>query len=129
MSSIPISNPLSRLAPLHRRVLGRPVLFETAYTWLVVVSSLDIVFTWLILHQGGYETNALAARIMDRFGLEGVVIFKFSMMAFVIALSEFIGRRRLASGRLLAYSAALLSTFPVIVGGVLMLVCLNRPQY
>jgi len=105
-------------------VLGRPLLFETAYMWLVLVSALDIIFTWVILHLGGYEANALAARIIDRYGLVGVVIFKFSMMAFVILLCEFIGRRRLASGRLLAYSAALLSTFPVVVGGILTVVCL-----
>ncbi len=120
MSSIPAPGIAPIREPLHRHVIRQPVLFKTAYSWLVIVSTLDIVFTWLILHRGGYEANALAAGIIERYGLVGMVVFKFSMMAFVISLSEFIGRRKLASARLLAYSAALLSTFPVVVGLVLL---------
>jgi hypothetical protein len=123
--SIDVRNLAAGPVPFRRRLLGQPVLFETAYTWLVIVSVLDIVFTWLILRQGGAEANALAARIIQSYGLQGMVLFKSVMIVFVISLCEFTGHRRLASGRLLAWSAALISTLPVIVGACLMAICLS----
>ena len=41
-------------------VVKSPVLYENHYTWFVLVSALDIMLTWLVLHAGGREANAIA---------------------------------------------------------------------
>ncbi len=91
-------------------------LYPGIYPWIVLAASLDVMMTWIILHQGGREVNAVADAIIGRYGLPGVVIFKFGIVVFVIGLCEIVGRRRRAVGRGLAIAAVALNTFPVVVG-------------
>ena len=80
---------------------------------------LDVMLTWVILHLGGREANGAAAFIIGRFGLPGMVIFKFGLVAFVIALCEAVGRRSPAAGERLAVWAIALTCVPVILAGIL----------
>jgi len=97
-----------------------PVLYENHYTWFVLVSALDVMLTWVVLHAGGREANALAAEVLERWGLEGMIIFKFALVVLIIALCEVIGRRNLAAGRKLAGWAVALTCVPLIIAVMLL---------
>lgn len=97
-----------------------PMLYENHYTWFVFVSALDVMLTWVILHAGGREANHLAAAVLERFGLEGLVVFKFALVILVIAICEIVGRRNLATGRRLAAWAVALTCIPLLVAVALL---------
>jgi hypothetical protein len=97
-----------------------PVLYENHYTWFVLVSALDVMLTWVILHAGGREANAIAAAVLERFGLGGMVTFKFALACFVIVLCEVIGRRSVRAGRNLATAAIALTCVPLLVAVMLL---------
>lgn len=98
-----------------------PVLYENHYTWFILVSTLDVMFTWIVLHAGGREANALAAAVLNRFGLGGMVVFKFALVIFVIVLCEIIGRRSRSAGRKLATWAVGLTCVPLIIAVMLLM--------
>src|SRR4051794_32663990 len=90
-----------------------PVLYPNAYVWLVLVSALDLMLTWLILHAGGHEANAIAAAVIERFGLKGLVAFKFAIVVLVIVLCEWAGRRKPRAGLRLAIIATVITSVPI----------------
>jgi hypothetical protein len=99
---------------------SRPALYEDRYAWFVLVSALDLMLTWIILHVGGREVNAVAAAILDRYDLPGLVVFKFSLVTVVIVLCEIIGRLNMRAGQRLASSAIAITCIPLLIA-VLML--------
>jgi hypothetical protein len=98
----------------------RGMLYENSYVWLIFVSCLDIMFTWIVLWRGGREANGLAAAIIGRFGIVGIVLFKLAMVLFIIGLCEWIGRRSREAGRKFAKAAVVISAFPVGLAFVLL---------
>ena len=103
-----------------RRRRGKPVLYPTAYLWLVLVSAMDIMLTWVILHLGGVEINPVAARVIEHFDLWGAVSFKFFLVIVFLLTCEFVGRRRPQIGRAMAYVAVCIAALPVAVAVVLL---------
>jgi hypothetical protein len=97
----------------------REMLYPNEYVWLVFVSALDIMFTWVVLHHGGYEANALAARALENFGLPGLVLYKFAFVVLVIVICEVVGRRKVGTGRKLALVAIGITCVPVAIAVVL----------
>src|SRR5260221_1172257 len=99
----------------------RGMLYENTYVWLIFVSCMDIMMTWVVLWHGGREVNVLARVILSHFGLPGMVIFKLGIVLGVVGMCEMIGRRNLETGRKVAKGAVLLSAVPV-AGAVMLLV-------
>ncbi len=101
------------------------VLFPQVYVWYVFLAALDILFTYLILHpifgDRGAELNLLAAWVIHRAGLPGMVVYKFGLVLFVVTICEFVGRRRPNLGRRLAEWCVAISTIPILVAVVQML--------
>jgi hypothetical protein len=91
------------------------VLFPNAYVWLVLVSALDLMLTWVILHVGGYEGNALAAAVIERWGLHGLIAFKFAIVILVIILCEWAGRRKRSAGLRLAVISIAITCIPILL--------------
>jgi hypothetical protein len=58
-------------------------------------------------HPAFYESNPLAHWFFARWNLAGMVLFKFSLVAGVIALSELIERRRPGWGKLILWLGCL----------------------
>lgn len=111
-----MSEPPGRAKPSFLR---RPALYPQLYTWYVFVSSLDILFTWLIIKGGGgREVNVLADWIIDTHSLPGLTLFKFCTVVLVVLICEAVGRRRFESGAKLARWAVAISAFPVVVGAI-----------
>lgn len=88
--------------------------FQEHYVWLVFVGSLDIMLTWVILRNGGEEVNPVAKIVIDGWGLNGAIAFKFALTLFVIVACEAIARVRPTTARLLIWFGVLISSFPPI---------------
>lgn len=99
----------------------RPMLYQNAYTWLVFVSAMDIMMTWVVLHSGGYEANALANVVLQNHGLPGLVIYKFAFITLAIVICEVVGRRQPATGRKLAVASVALTCVPVVLAFFLLI--------
>jgi hypothetical protein len=99
----------------------RPVLFPNGYVWFVFISTLDIMLTWVILHFGGREVNAVADHIIWQYGLPGLVAYKFALVVGVIAICEVVGRRRSGAARFLLGVGITVTCFPVLLALVLLL--------
>ena len=98
----------------------RGMRYENTYVWLIFISCLDIMLTWVVLWHGGKEANAIAAAILRRFGLPGIVLFKLAVVVFLILLCEQIGRRNHQTGHKFARAAVAISAIPVILAIVLL---------
>jgi hypothetical protein len=110
------SDPVGIVASLTRV----SVLYPNAYVWFVFVSSMDVMLTWKILEREGTEINPIARWIIEQWGLPGAIVFKFSVMIFVIGICEFVGRSG-RSMRWLAGLAVAISALPVFYSLLLLM--------
>jgi hypothetical protein len=98
----------------------RAMKYENTYVWLIFVSCLDIMLTWIVLWRGGREANWLAALILHHFGLPGMVLYKLLLVVFIIAICEWIGRHNHSAGGRFARWAVAISAVPVMIALVLL---------
>ncbi|HWP39344.1 MAG TPA: DUF5658 family protein [Tepidisphaeraceae bacterium] len=98
----------------------KQVLFPDGYVWFVFFSALDIMLTWVVLHAGGREANVLADRIIWRFGLPGLVAYKFALVVVVILICETVGRRKRETARKLLSVGIMLTCMPVVLAMALL---------
>ncbi len=101
-----------------RSFLRRATLYPAHYACFIALSSLDLLFTWLILCAGGEEENAVANWIIENYNLPGLVLYKFFLVVAVVIICETVGRRRFPTGLRLVRWAVILTAFPVLVGAV-----------
>lgn len=99
----------------------RSVLYPNHYVWFVFLSAMDAMVTWVVLYRGGREVNALADWVIRRYGLAGMVAYKFLLVVVVVAVCELTGRRKPATGRSLARLAVVVGCVPVALGLALLL--------
>lgn len=79
----------------------------------VLVSALDIFMTWALLRRGGFiESNPIAHYVLVHWGIKGMVLFKFSMVAVVCLVVQLIARRRAVTAQ------RVLNLATLIVAGV-----------
>lgn len=97
-----------------------PVRYPNHYVWLVFLSALDIMFTRIVLHAGGTEANPLALLVINKWGLPGMVIFKFVLVTVVILLCEVIGKRNDRAGRRLCAFGIVVTCVPVLLALLLL---------
>jgi len=90
-----------------------PMRYQTGYLWLVLLSAVDVIFTWHILRRGGLELNPVARLVIDRWDLPGAVAFKFALVMFVIVTCEIVGRKRDGLGRMLIGASIGIASIPV----------------
>ena len=92
---------------------SRAALYPDPYLWLVLTASVDVMLTWLALELGGVEANPAAEWVLRRGGFPAMVVYRLGIIAAVIGVCEFVGRRHPTRGRTLAYVAVAISAFPV----------------
>lgn len=95
------------------------VIFPNGYVWFVFISTLDLLLTWIVLFLGGREANTVANEILVRFGLPGLIVFKFALVVIVICICEWVGRRRHESARLLLSVGIMITCLPVVLAMIL----------
>lgn len=98
------------------------LLFETELSWFILVGSLDVFMTYIILRSSAegrtanvmIESNPIARAILHRWGITGMVYFKFGMIAVVSIIAEIVGQTRPQLGRnLLRLGAVIVATVVV----------------
>jgi len=88
--------------------------YQNAYVWLVLISFLDILLTFLVLYEwDGQEVNPIAHAIIVQMGFIWAALFKFAIVVLVIIICETVGRRRDRTGRLLSRATVVISALPV----------------
>jgi hypothetical protein len=102
----------------------RNVLYPDLYVWLILVSSLDILTTWIVLYCQGSEANLIANYFIQHYGRAGIVLFKFTLVCLIIICCEVIGRHRPVWGRHIAAWAIALPAAAVALGFVQLLAAL-----
>lgn len=114
----PLDSPASAGSSSAAIAWRAPVLYPSLYALYVLVSAADLVFTWLILNEGGREVNFIADWVLAQWNIRGLVAFKFLTVVVVLLICEGVGRRRQDLGAQLARWAVVISAFPVVVGGI-----------
>lgn len=96
------------------------MLFPNHYAWFLFMAAMDIMMTWVILGPpfDGLEVNWLADQVIRFGGLRAMIGYKFALVVLVIVICEVVGRRSRGRGVLLANLAVILTSFPVIVAFV-----------
>ncbi len=103
--------PISFWEQLFKR--HRPLEKETAF--FILVSALDVFMTWLLLRRSGYrESNVIANFFLNHWGMQGMVYFKFGMVAFVCILTQIIAVKKEETARYILHFAVV-----VLVGVVI----------
>ena len=91
-----------------------PLLLPSHYFWYLLVSSMDLMLTWLILGLGGHEVNAIADRVLQVHGFPGLIIYKFTLVIAVILFCEQIGRMDLKKAKQVLVFAIAVTSIPVV---------------
>lgn len=108
--------------PGARRLGSTPMRYPNAYVWLLFFSAMDIMLTWVIFTNGGREVNPIAEQVIFRWGLDGMILYKFILVLFFILMCEFIGKQRDRTGQRLSQLGVLIAAFPVCWSLTLLLV-------
>jgi len=78
---------------------------------------LDVFLPRIILYHGGRQGNPVAAHVSELHP-KGLVVFKFVLVAVVVAVCELVGDRNKATGERLAVWACGLTCVPLVVATV-----------
>lgn len=98
-----------------KNILWDHLPFENEITLYIFVSALDVFMTYILMRTGIFqEGNPVARYFFDRWGMKGMIYFKFGMVAFVIVLAQIIATKRPRAAEYLFKFATL------VVGGVVM---------
>lgn len=104
---------------------GLPLEGETGL--FILASTLDVLMTYYLINHAPVashllivESNPLARYFMDSWGFDGVVYFKFGLVAFVSLICQVIARSRVDLARRVLYFATVLVTGVVVYSAVLM---------
>ena len=93
---------------------------ERETSLFIMVSALDVFMTYMLLrysHDGRTnavirESNPIAAFFFSRWGMRGMVYFKFGLVAVVAVIAQVVARERIETARWL------LNIGTIVVGGV-----------
>lgn len=95
-------------------LLTRHMRYPNTYAWLLLLSSMDIMLTWVILLFGGFEANPIARWAMIKnYELPSLIVYKFVLIVFFISICEIVGTLRDSTGRLLSKFSVLVACVPV----------------
>ena len=80
--------------------------YQSETCWLIFAGTLDYLLTYTLLYcaiftgDHAYESNPVAAWLLESFGERGMLVLKMSVLTFVALTAEWIGRHndRLARG-------------------------------
>jgi uncharacterized membrane protein len=96
------------------------VKFPDLYCWYVLASTLDIVFTYIIIEvYKGWEANKLAAAIFERYGWPGMIALKYATVTIVLIVCEAAALKNERIAHRLAILAVAVGAFPVLWAAML----------
>ncbi len=89
---------------------------------LISLSLADLLLTYKLLSQqsaGFFEANPIAHWIFTRWNIAGMTLFKFALIAGVIAIGEVVERHRPGWGRAVLIIGCIAAAFVVVQGAKL----------
>ena len=94
----------------------------------VFASAMDIFMTFLLLYMSAkklttlkiIESNPVARFFIDRWGIRGMVYFKFAMVAFVVVAAQIISMKRPEAAKWLLNGGSLLVAIIVVYSTLLL---------
>ena len=101
-------------APANGLLFNRHLRYPSAYLWLVLLSALDVMLTWTIFYAGGTEANPIAEAVIDQWGLNGMIVYKFALIGVFILICEGVGTLRDTTGRMLSRLSIAIAAVPVV---------------
>jgi hypothetical protein len=88
----------------------------------VLASALDVFMTYILLNRGGFrESNPIADYFISGWGKNGMVFFKFSLVAFVVVVTQTIALKRVDLARTLLNFGTVIVSCVVVYSLVLLL--------
>ena len=126
MKEMSRDNRPSPVRTLYLMLCGRlPLEGETGL--FIMASTLDVVVTWYLVtrstadnHTWFVESNPFARYFLDSWGFDGLVFFKFGLVALVSVICQVIARHKVEVARRVLYFATLVVTSVVVYSVVLM---------
>lgn len=125
MKEMSRDNRPSPVRTLYLMLCGRlPLESETGL--FIMVSTLDVIMTWYLVKSAGdnhtwfVESNPFARYFWDRWDFDGLVFFKFGLVALVSVICQIIARQKIDVARRVLYFATLMVTSVVIYSVILM---------
>lgn len=95
---------------------------ERETTVFILVNALDVFMTYMLLVTGGFrESNQLANYFIARWGIKGMVYFKFALVAVVTVIAQIVARKKMSTGRTLLNFGTLIVAGVVIYSFILFL--------
>ncbi len=74
----------------RKSILNRHLPLEEESAVFILVNFADVVLTGLAFRFGAREANIAANWVLDRFGLIGMVVYKFVLVTFVLLVCQYI---------------------------------------
>ncbi|QDT36957.1 DUF5658 family protein [Stratiformator vulcanicus] len=104
-------------------LLTRSIPLESETAFFILVSVCDVIFTAFLLAGGtAFEANPIANWFIEGWGLNGMVGFKFGMIAFICLVVQMIAAARLHVARRILNFATYITGAVVLYSGVLLLI-------
>lgn len=107
----------SRKESLWYRLFHKERVLEQETVLFIFASALDFFMTYLLLSRDDirfYESNPVADYFLARWGVRGLVYFKFAVVAFVCLITQYIARTHIHIARGLLIVAIVIVSAVVI---------------
>ena len=93
---------------------------ESPTTWFILVNALDVFMTYILLNLDGFrESNEVANFVLQKFGMRGMIYFKFVMVAVVTVIAQIVARKKLWLARWLLIGGTIFVSCVVIYSSYL----------
>ena len=89
---------------------------ETETCFFILANAMDVFMTYLLLNRGPefQESNLLANYILGKYGFQGMIYFKFALVAFVTVIAQVIAMTRPRTARIVLNSGTALVAAVVV---------------
>ena len=95
---------------------------ERETSWFILVNALDVFLTFILLNLEGFrESNLIADYVLQRWGISGMVYFKFGLVAFITVVAQVVARKKLSLGRRLLNFGTFVTGCVVVYSGYLLI--------
>lgn len=73
----------------------RQLPLETETSIFILANALDVFMTFMLLYTGSFrESNEIANAVLQKFGISGMVFFKFAIVAVVTVIAQVIALKK-----------------------------------
>ena len=95
---------------------------ERETSWFILVNALDVFMTFILLYLEDFrESNLIANLVLEKWGITGMVYFKFGLVALITVIAQVAARKRLALGRWLLNFGTLVTGSVVVYSSYLLI--------